>query len=186
VASWRGAFGPVVRDGVAFGLKAHEFRKFATLPAVVADHRFEIALDVHPADRRDVELLRGNRWTLVDPKEVAGDLTSFHRYVQESSAEFSVAQGIYVETGSGWFSDRTVRYLASGKPAVVQDTGFGPMHPAGEGLVTFHTLDEAVAGVERVARDYPAHCEAARSLAERYFDSDTVLSRFLEETCPAV
>jgi hypothetical protein len=182
VASWRGAYGRVVNEGVAFGLKAHEFRKFVTLPTVAADHRFEIALDVHPAERRDIEVLRANGWTLVDPKTVAGDPASFRRYIQQSSAEFSAAQGIYVETGSGWFSDRTVRYLAAGKPALVQDTGFTRRHPVEEGMVTFRTLDEARAGVEWIARDYPAHCKAARTLAERYFDSDTVLSRLLEET----
>ena len=101
--------------------------------------------------------------------------------MQGSGAEFSVAQGIYVDTGSGWFSDRTVRYLASGKPALVQDTGFGRNHPVGEGLLAFRTLDEAVAGARRIAADYERHAAAARRLAEEHFDSDMVLPRFLEE-----
>ena len=106
---------------------------------------------------------------------------AFRPYVQGSGAEFSVAQGIYVETNSGWFSDRTVRYLASGKPALVQDTGFSANYPVGEGLVAFRTLDEAAAGAQRIAADYPAHRAAARALAEERFDSDRVLARFLEE-----
>ena len=83
---------------------------------------------------------------------------------------------------SGWFSDRTVRYLASGKPALVQDTGFSRNYPTGEGLVAFRTMDEAVTGAERIARDYVEHGRAARAIAEAYFDSDRVLGQLLEET----
>jgi hypothetical protein len=112
--------------------------------------------------------------------EVPGPL-EFRRYVQRSGAEFSVAQGIYVDTASGWFSDRTVRYLASGKPALVQETGFDRNYPVGEGLLSFRTLDEAAEGAERIRSDYERHSRAARALAEERFDSDGVLTRFLEE-----
>ena len=101
--------------------------------------------------------------------------------MQGSGAEFSVAQGIYVDTESGWFSDRTVRYLASGKPVLVQDTGFGRTLPVGDGLVPFRCLDEAIAGADEIARNYDHHCRAARALAEEYFASDRVLGRLLEE-----
>jgi hypothetical protein len=101
--------------------------------------------------------------------------------VQCSGAEFSVAQGIYVATRMGWFSDRTVRYLASGKPALVQDTGFSDNYPTGEGLLSFASIEEAVAGASSIARDYASHSRAARSIAEACFDSDVVLSRFLEQ-----
>jgi hypothetical protein len=117
----------------------------------------------------------------VDPRMATPDPDSFRRYVQGSGAEFSVAQGIYVETQSGWFSDRTVRYLASGKPALVQDTGFGRNYPVSEGLVAFSTPEQAIAGAERIWRDYEEHCRAARTLAEEYFDSDRVLRHFVEE-----
>jgi hypothetical protein len=117
----------------------------------------------------------------VDPKAAASDPDAFRRYVQGSGAEFSVAQGVYVETGSGWFSDRTVRYLASGKPALVQDTGFGRSYPVGEGLVAFRILEEAIAGAEEIGNDYEHHSHASRALAEEYFDSDKVLGRFVEE-----
>jgi hypothetical protein len=117
----------------------------------------------------------------MDPKATVPDPYAFRRYVQTSGAEFSVAQGVYVETESGWFSDRTVRYLASGKPALVQDTGFSRSYPVGEGLVAFSTLEEAIAGAGRIARDYEEHCRTARALAEEYFDSNRVLGRFIED-----
>ena len=100
-------------------------------------------------------------------------------YVQESSAEFSAAQGMYVDTACGWFSDRSVRYLASGKPVLVQDTGFSEILPVGEGLLAFRTIDEAVAGAAEIAGRYAEHCAAARRLAEQHFESDRVLVALL-------
>jgi hypothetical protein len=178
VASWRGPYGRIVHEGTQYGLKAHEFRKFAALPLHSAQ-QFEIALSVDPADRRDAEELQRNQWRLADPKTVAADPFAFRSYVQSSSAEFSVAQGIYVDTQSGWFSDRTVRYLASGKPALVQDTGFGRAYPTGCGLVPFRTLEDAVRGADRIASDYGAHARAARAIAEEFFDSDKVVANLL-------
>jgi hypothetical protein len=180
IASWRGPFGPVEHAGRTFGLKVHEFRKFIELPRRAPRH-FEIALDIHPADDKDRQSLLNHGWHLVDPREVAGDADTFQRYVQGSCAEFSVAQGIYVDTNSGWFSERTVRYLASGKPALVQDTGFSQNYPVGEGLVPFRNMEEAVIGAERILAGYDKHCRAARAIAEEYFDSDKVLGRLLEE-----
>jgi hypothetical protein len=180
IGSWRGPYGTVEYGGRTFGLKVHEFRKFLELPHRTAQ-TFELALDIHPADTKDRSLLEQRGWRVVDPKEAVPDPQAFRRYIQTSGAEFSVAKGVYVETNSGWFSDRTVRYLASGKPAIVQDTGFGRHYPVGQGLVPFRTPDDAVAGVERIAADYENHCRAARALAEEYFDSDKVLGRLLEE-----
>jgi hypothetical protein len=181
IASWRGAFGPVSSSGRTYGLKVHEFRKVLPLPRRVPEATFEIALDIQPADANDLSALRGHGWHLREPAVVAGDPAAFRRYVQESAAEFSVAQGIYAETNSGWFSDRTVRYLASGKPALVQDTGFGRHLPVGDGLLAFRTLDEAAAGAERILSNYEWHCRAARDVAAAYFDSDKVLAQFLDE-----
>jgi hypothetical protein len=180
VASWRGAYGPIQYGGKSYGLKAHEFRKFIELPQR-SGKRFEIALQIHPADRKDLNALLAQGWQIADPIQVAGTPDDFRRYVQGSSAEFSVAQGIYVDTNSGWFSDRTVRYLASGRPALVQDTGFSRHIPTGEGLVSFRTFDEAMAGAHRIVRDYPQHCLTARRIAEEYFDSDKVIRELLAE-----
>lgn len=181
VASWRGSFGPVQAQGRTYGLKVHEFRKFIEFPRS-APAVCEIALDIHPPDKNDRSALEHHGWQLVNPQEVAGDPAAFRRYVQESSAEFSVAQGIYVETNSGWFSDRSLRYLSSGKPVLVQDTGLRYNYPVGDGVVVFRTLSEAAAGVKRILQDYQAHCRAARALAEDYFDSRRVLSKLLDET----
>lgn len=175
IGSWRGPHGPVSDGGTTFGLKAHEFRKFVELPSRVRP-TFEAALDLHTADQADRIRLEERGWRVVDPRVVAGDPAAFRRYVQASWAEFSVAQGIYVETGSGWFSDRTTRYLASGRPALVQDTGLSQNYPVGEGLIVFRTLDEAVQGVEAIERDYDRHARAARAIAEEYFDARRALS----------
>lgn len=178
VANWRG-FGPIELDGRRLGLKAHEFRKLAELPER-AHGIFELALNIHPADERDRLLLEDHGWRLVDPSTAATP-DGFRRYVQGSGAEFSVAQGVYVETDCGWFSDRTTRYLASGKPALVQDTGFSRNLPLGEGLLAFRTFEDAVAGAEAIASDYERHSCAARAIAEQHFDSDKVLGRLLGE-----
>lgn len=185
VASWRGGYGPIEADGHRFGLKVHEFRKFLELPRR-ASQTFEIALAIDPADHRDRGALLDNDWRLVDPAEAAGDPLRFRRYVQESGAEFSVAQGLYVDTRSGWFSDRTVRYLASGKPVLVQDTGFDDALPVGDGLLAFGTLDDALAGARAIASDYPRHASAARRVAEEHFDSDQVIERLLDDAAVGV
>jgi hypothetical protein len=179
VASWRGPYGPVQYEGTTYGLKAHEFRKFAALPRT-CDAAFEVALDIHPSDAKDLALLKDNGWRIADPRAVAAEPDHFRRYVQSSGAEFSAAQGIYVQTNSGWFSDRTTRYLASGKPALVQDTGFGRHLVAGGGVVPFTTPDEARAGTAEITARYDEHCHAARAVAEEYFDSDKVVGRLLD------
>jgi hypothetical protein len=181
VAGWRGAFGRVEHDGRSYGLKVHEFRKVIDLPARAPALTFELALDIHPGDYGDRTALELGGWRLVDPRAASRGPHEFHDYVQGSGAEFSVAQGIYVETHSGWFSDRTVRYLASGRPALVQDTGFSSNYPATEGLVAFDSVGDAAAQAKRIAEDHQAHSAAARALAEERFDSDLVLARFLEQ-----
>ena len=185
VGTWRSPYGTPMIDGRAMSLKHHQFRRFAELPERVKGVELELALDIHPGDAADLELLREHGWKIVDPREVAATPDAFRDYVCRSGAEFSVAQGVYVEASTGWFSDRTAAYLASGCPAVVQDTGGGATlstdglqtRPA---VVTFDDLDPAVAGIEAVRDDYEAHAATARGFAERHLDSDRVLSRVLE------
>ena len=179
VATWRSPLGTLAFGGSEFAGKHHQWRRFVELPRR-SPQEFEIALQIHPADAGDRAALEAAGWLLSDPRMLAGDPLAFRAYVQGSAAEFSVAHPVYVETASGWISDRTVRYLASGRPALVQDTGIGRGYPVGEGLLTFKTLDEAIVGAEAIVGDYEAHAKAARALAERYFDSDLVLNRFLE------
>lgn len=180
VASWRGGYGRVEHDGHLYGQKAHQFRRFADLPQQ-SPATFEAALEIQPADLADAELLAERGWALVDPRAVAGDPDAFRRYVQSSAAEFSPAQGVYVETGCGWFGDRTTRYLASGRPAIVQDVALPPCIPLGEGLLAFRTPAEALACVEAIAGDYSRHARAARRIAEEHLDSDVVLGKLLED-----
>ena len=179
IASWRGPFGPVEYRGKKYGLRVHEFRKFATLPKL-AGGEFDLALDIYPVEKKDIALLRDNGWTLLDPVAVAGDPAAYHEFVQRSEAEVMIAKNLYVETRGGWFSDRSICYLASGRPVLAQDTGFSKNYPTGRGLVPFSTLDEAVAGVKEIAANYDAHRHAAREIAEEFFDSDKVLRRLLE------
>jgi hypothetical protein len=180
VGSWRGPYDRIDYRGMSLGLRAHEFRKFAALPGLV-ETPFRLALEIDHSDERDLTMLREGGWQLVDPRNVAFDPAAYLRFVQGSLAEFTVAKGLYVKLESGWLGDRTVCYLAAGKPALVQDTGLAPHYPLGEGLVAFSTLDEAVAGVEQILRDYSAQARAARRLAESEFDARLVLGRLLEE-----
>ena len=179
VASWRGAYGPVTFDGRTYGLRVHEMRRFAELPRL-AGGTFELALDIHPSDAGDAQLLRAGGWRLLDPHAVASTPADYRRYVQRSDAELMIAKGIYVGTRGGWLSERSLCYLASGRPVVAQDTGFGECHPTGDGLLAFSTLDEALAGVEAVRADPAGHSAAARELAREAFGSDRVLSRLLD------
>ena len=180
VANWRGGYGAIEFQGKKLGQKAHEFRKYLDLPQRT-EAKYEIALQIHPQDVADRNALEKHHWHLVTPHRVAATPDSFRQYVQQSGAEFSVAQGIYVDTRSGWFSDRSVKYLASGKPVLVQDTGLGTRYSTGEGLVLFQDLDGAQLGVERIRSNYEDHCCAARQIAESHFDSDKVLGRLIEE-----
>jgi hypothetical protein len=180
VATWRGPFGPVEVGGRTYGLKVPEFRKFIELPGR-SPGSFEIALDIHPGDERDLTALREHGWRVADPRQVAGDPGALRSYIQGSGAEFSAAQGMYVDTACGWFSDRTVRYLASGKPALVQETGFSRNLPIGTGLIGFTTLDDAVEGAADIVARYPEHAAAARRIAEEHFAAERVLPRFCEQ-----
>jgi hypothetical protein len=178
VGSWRGAFGPLTWEGRSYGVKAHEFRRLADLPRRTG-LPCEIVLDLHAADAADAERLRAGGWVLRGP-EATGDATSFAGYVRGSGAELSAAQGIYVHAGTGWCSDRTVRYLASGRPALVQDTGQGDSLPVGEGLVTFSTPAEAAERAQELVADHTRHAAAARRIAERCFAPEPALAPLLE------
>jgi hypothetical protein len=119
-------------------------------------------------------------WRLADAAAVTATPWTYRDYIAQSRGEFSVAVNLEVKTRSGWFSDRTAAYLATGKPAVVQDTGFSDDLPCGEGLFAFSTLDEAIAAIDEVGRDYQRHCQAARRIAERYLDASRVIGRIVE------
>ena len=177
VANWRG-YGSVEHDGVFYGQKAHSVRQYIDLPLLSAE-QFQVALAIHPDERRDLAELRANHWVLLDPQRVCRSPRAYQKFVQSSKAELGMAKSGYVVARTGWFSDRSICYLASGRPVVAQDTGFNKFLPTGDGLLTFSTTDDARDGVDRVARDYVHHARRARTIAEEYFDSDVVLDRVL-------
>lgn len=180
VGSWRGPYGPIEYEGRVMGLRVHEFRRFFELPERVGAP-FEVALDIDPADSADIESLEAHGWRLADSEAAAGSLAGYQRFVRGAAAEIGIAKNIYVETASGWFSDRSACFLASGRPVLAQNTGFGEDLPVGEGLISFGSMNEAVAGVEAILADQARHSREARALAEEFFDARKVLAEMLGE-----
>jgi len=178
VADWRGSQ-DATYDGEWYGGKREEFLGFLRVP-LEAERQFELALLVGQADYEDLGILLRHDWHVLDPYACAGDPHSYREFVQRSRAEFSVAKRGYVRTRSGWVSDRTACYLASGKPSIVQATGFAHRLPTGDGLLAFETVQEAVDAVRSVEAEYARHAAAARRIAEDHFDSRRVLESLLE------
>lgn len=115
-------------------------------------------------------------WRLLPGTQLSHPM-DYRRYIQESLGEFTVAKEQYVATNCGWFSDRSVCYLASGRPVVTQETGFSKFIPSGEGLFGFQNSDEAEDAIEAIAQDYPRHSRAARELAQEYFEAESVVGQ---------
>ncbi len=131
-------------------------------------------------DARDVALLRQHGWQVRDARDVSGSPEGFRAYVQHSRGEFSCAKPSCMAFQNAWISDRTLCYLASGKPVVVQDTGPSATLPNGLGMFRFHTLEQAAEALETIGGNYEKHCRAAREIAEAHFDSRHVLPRLLD------
>ncbi len=174
VMSWT-AYGSMEYRGVTYGQKNLEMLKFLDLPRRTGEV-FEIALGGVGAPAPQ---LQDAGWVITEALAATGSVDAYLGYIGNSRGEFSVAKDGYVRTRCGWFSDRTVAYLASGKPVIVQDTGFREVLPCGEGLFAFQTADDVVAAMEEIGRDYGRHCRAARRIAEDYFDSHKVLTAML-------
>jgi hypothetical protein len=179
VGHWR-AYGSIEHDGVHYGQKAHSMRALFELPQLSGGTRFELALGIHPDESPDLAALAQHGWKLVDPAVVAATPDAYAEFVRGSWAELGVAKSGYVASRCGWFSDRSLCYLASGRPVVAQDTGFGDDVPSGEGILAFSDVEGAAAAVDEVRGDYARHRRAARELAEEVFASERVLSRLLE------
>jgi hypothetical protein len=155
------------------GNKDQEFVRFIDLPSRTPQ-RFELAINGPQT------LLREHGWHTVDAMAISRNLVDYREFIQRSKAEFGVAKHTYVSTRSGWFSDRTECYLAAGRPAVVQDTGWSSHLPAGEGLFAFSTPEEALGGIDAVNRDYPRHARRAREIAAEHFAAERVLPPLLD------
>jgi len=155
------------------GNKDQEFVKFIELPSRTPQ-RLELAIN------GPQQLLRQYGWHTVDAMQVSRTPLEYRAFIQDSRAEFGVAKHTYVASRSGWFSDRTECYLASGRPALVQDTGWSAHVPSGDGLLAFSNIDEAIAGIERINSDYDRHARSAAELARAHFDARVVLPPLLE------
>jgi hypothetical protein len=177
VGHWR-AYGSIHHDGVHYGQKAHALRPLLDLPRRTGA-RFAPALAIHPDEHTDLDALRAHGWQLQNPAQVAATPEAYRAFVQGSWAEFGLAKLGYVASRCGWFSDRSLCYLASGRPVIAQDTGFTDWLPTGNGLFAFTDADDVATALDALHEDYPRHRRAARELAETVFDSDRVLPELL-------
>jgi hypothetical protein len=167
--------------GRRFGMKSESFGPYLDLPGE-SGSVFELAVGSASAPR---ELLRERGWLLRDPLEVTRDPWTYQEYIRGSKAEFGVAKHGYVASRTGWFSERSACYLASGRPVLVQDTGFTDWLSAAGGVVAIRTPDEAAAGVEEIGRWDEFHAREARAVAVVCFDAAKVLPQLIDEALAA-
>ncbi len=166
----------ITYKGENYGQKDVEFEKFITLPCKT-DCRMEVAV---AGNNVPVERLRANDWHVRDAHEVTHTLDAYRSYIVQSAGEFGVCKQVFVATHNGWFSDRSAAYLASGRPVILQDTGFSKVLPTGKGLFAVNTVEEAVASLESISADYKKHSRAAREVAEKYLDAKAVMGGVLD------
>jgi hypothetical protein len=179
VASWRQPRRDVRFDGETYHWsKHHQFLKVIDLPTMTPQ-RFELALAAY--DDEDRLLLESKGWMVRDATSVSGDLDEYRQYICHSRGEFTIAKDQYARPRSGWFSDRTATYLAAGRPAITQETGFSNHLPTGEGLFSFSSMDEILDAVDSINSDYERHSRAAAAIARDCFSHDVVLPRMLSE-----
>lgn len=179
VMNWA-SYAPIEWEGKKYGQKDLEFEKFKQLPKLTPQH-FEMAMGQGVGSKRPTEELRSLGWTILEAGEVLPDHRSYHEFLRTSKAEWSIAKHGYVAARTGWFSCRTACYLALGRPAVVQETGWSDFLPSGEGLITFSTPEEAVTAIADINDHYEEHQRAARALAEQYFDAKRVCADLLAQ-----
>jgi hypothetical protein len=174
IMRWQG-FREAKYNGAAFGQRDKEFPKFIELPRLTSQS-FEIALmGIKP------EHLSEKGWGVAPGEKISRTPFTYRVFIQQSRGEFSVPKHGYVECKGGWFSDRSVCYLASGKPVLIEDTGLNGWMPTGCGVVTFHDVASARLAIEQINSDYKNHCLAARNLAENIFSTRKVLPRFIAD-----
>ena len=179
VMNWS-SYLPVEWQGKPYGQKNLEFDRFKQLPLRTPQH-LEMAMGVGVGAKRPTEELRALGWTILEAADALPDHRTYHEFLRTSKAEWSVAKHGYVAGRTGWFSCRTACYLALGRPAVVQETGWSDYIPAGDGLLAFSTLEEAVEAIADVNDHYAEHQAAARALAEQFFDAKKVCADLLTQ-----
>jgi hypothetical protein len=176
VMSWRIDPPAPIVDGRVYGGKDVEFERLLDLPSRTPE-RLEVAIaGAAPRDR-----IRAAGWEVTDAQAVSRTLDDYRGYIAASRGELSIAKNAYVASRSGWFSTRSAAYLASGRPVVLQDTGFSAHLPLGPGLHAFTSHAEAVGALAAIRADYAAACRHARDVAVECFDAERVCERLLRE-----
>lgn len=173
IMRWQG-FKEVTHRGVGYGQRDKEFPRYFDLPQRTAQKFLIAQMGIKP------EELMQHGWEVALGEVISRTPESYREFIQQSRAEFSVPKNGYVAMRGGWFSDRSVCYLASGRPVVIEDTGLTDWLPVGEGLLTFNDPESALRGVAAINADYERHRQAARRLAEEHFATDKVLPTLLE------
>jgi hypothetical protein len=169
----------VTFEGDRWGQKSEEFMRFLQLPRRVPEIPLALAVGQTPETPFPVGAVGGAGWNVLDPAVCAYDASSYHGFIVASRGEFSVAKQTYVKANTGWFSCRSVCYLAAGRPVVTQDTTWSRLMPNGRGLLAFRDEETAVEALRRVEADPKLHARAARAIAEEHFDSRRVLGEML-------
>jgi GT2 family glycosyltransferase len=179
IGNWRQDWRDVTFEGERYTWSKHqEFLKHVHLPER-SGQAFELALSsCEPPER---QMLREHGWRVRDGLEVSGGIDRYRDYIGASRGEFTVAKEQNVRLRTGWFSDRSATYLASGRPVITQETGFGNVLPSGAGLFGFESPDDALAAVEEIDADYSRHATAAREIAREYFSHEVVLGKLLDD-----
>jgi GT2 family glycosyltransferase len=178
VGNWSQPWRDVAVDGAVYTWsKDQEFKKLLDLPERVGP-RFELALSSY--EDADRELLVTHGWRVRAAMEFSTDLVAYREYIAASAGEFTVAKDQNIRFRTGWFSDRSATYLASGRPVITQDTGFGHALPVGEGLFAFAGAEDAAEAVARIDADPERHRQAARELAREFFAPEVVLGKLLD------
>jgi GT2 family glycosyltransferase len=178
IGNWSQPWRDVSMDGLVYTWsKNHEFLKLLDLPARLGP-RFELALSSY--EESDQRLLEEHGWRVTPALDFSTDLVAYRDFVAASTGEFTVAKDQNVRLRTGWFSDRSATYLATGRPVITQDTGFGRALPTGDGLFAFSTADDVVEAVERIDRDPGHHRDAARRVAVEHFSPEVVLGAMLD------
>ena len=176
VMNWQ-SHEPIEYNGKIYGQKNIEFQKFIDLPKHVS-----VGMQVAVSGKKlPIDTLKKSGWDVADARLMTISFERFCQYIRESRGEFSVCKNVFVANQSGWFSDRSAAYLASGRPVIMQDTGFSRHLPCGEGLFAFNTLEEAKMAIEEIESDYELHSKMARHIAIEYLDTGIVLKSFLKE-----
>jgi hypothetical protein len=186
ISSWNQSHNDIEWKGEIYKWSKHyEFLKFIDLPQRTKQP-LELALACFGADAKLVfpeaqAQLRSHGWQITDAMALSNNILPYRDYILSSRGEFTVAKDQNIRFRSGWFSDRSACYLASGRPVITQDTGFGTILPTGEGLFVFNTMEEILTAFDAINSDYEKHSRVARNIAEEFFRAETVLAKLLND-----